>query len=66
MPVFLVKNKCFNKLTPIGVGGGGESELCSEEITLSESEIIKFLSKLGGTPELICSCTRYVNISHYR
>ena len=48
------------------VGGGGESELCSEEITLSESEIIKFLSKLGGTPELICSCTRYVNISHYR
>ena len=45
---------------------GAGSELRSEEITLSESEIIKFLSKLGGTPELTCSCTRYVNTSHCR
>ena len=64
MPVFLVKNKCFSKLTPNG--GGVGSELCSEEITLSEYEIIKFLSKRGGTLELTCSCRSYVHISRYR
>ena len=63
MPVFLVKNKCFSKLTPNRERGwgSGRNELCSEEITLSEYEIIKFLSKLGGTLGLSCYCRRYVN-----